>query len=92
VERDEEARKNASQIERVIESLRYNHLDPNAANILYITQARYRYHDFWEHAREVNDRFKHTRPLKEDRERLTSLNFSDSMSRLEAALSSIGDA
>lgn len=62
----EEARSNASTIEREIENLRDNHLDSNAP--LFTT--RYHYREFWSHAKEVSEMFKSLKLLREDRERL----------------------
>jgi len=73
--RREEAKSNASQIEREIENLRYNHLDRNAPNISPIIPfpvTRYYYHEFWTHAKQVSEMFKGLSLLKEDRERLWS--------------------
>lgn len=62
----EKAKSNASEIEREIENLRYNHLDSNAP--LFTT--RYHYREFWSHAKEISEMFKSSKLLREDRERL----------------------
>lgn len=62
----EKAKSNASEIEREIENLRYNHLDSNAP---FLT-TRYHYREFWVHAKEILEMFKSLNLLREDRERL----------------------
>ena len=66
----QEARPNASAIDREIENLRYDHLDSNAP---FLT-TRYHYREFWSHAKEILEMFKTLKPLlREDRERLWSM-------------------
>lgn len=60
------AKSSASQIEREIEGLRYNHRDSSAPFL----SIRYHYREFWAHAREISQLFKSSRLLREDRERL----------------------
>ncbi len=82
-EHKEKEKDNASKLEKALQGLTYDHtyekpLDESLLDLLInplpalFPEKRYRYHEFWLHAKEISEMFKSLRLSRDDRERLWS--------------------
>ena len=67
-----ETSENASKIEKELERLQTDHLDPNDSPILFFPMKRIFYKEFWEHSNQIREMFKSLNLPKEYREKLWS--------------------